>query len=192
MFFKNAAHRSHCRHLFNSLCTPCRLSGSKAYKGENSLRHSASTSSIGSCSGDDCSPMIQLGAVLAKPGYVVRRNPRSMLFKRIVSLITVGVASSVLLAGCPDPREVAGVGVSGCQREISGATAVTRTETSKLSCASINNLVSSIPSTPDNYLIGSGSPRLYWKCRYHGAEQGSVLLRCEQGKRHFSIVRVAS
>jgi hypothetical protein len=116
-------------------------------------------------------------------------NVRSRLFSRFVGLITVGLASSVLLAGCPDPREVAGVGFSGCQREIDGAAAVTRTETSKLNCAAINNLVSSIPSEPENYLIGSESPRLFWKCRYYGIEQGSVLLRCEYDKRHFSIVK---
>jgi predicted small secreted protein len=110
-------------------------------------------------------------------------------FRRIVSLITVGVASSVLLAGCPDPNEVAGVGVTGCQRKISGVTGVTRPETSKLSCAAINNLVSSIPSEPENYLISGDSPRLLWKCRFYGTEQGSVLLRCENDKRHFGIVK---
>lgn len=109
--------------------------------------------------------------------------------RAIAGLIVLSVASSVLLAGCSDPREVAGVGVTGCQREISGATAVTRTETSKLSCAAINNLVSAIPSKPENYLIGTASPRLYWKCRYFGTEQGSILLRCEHDKRQFSIVR---
>jgi hypothetical protein len=82
--------------------------------------------------------------------------------------------------------------VTGCRREISGVTGVTRTETSKLSCAAINNLISSIPSEPDNYLIGSDSmPRVYWKCKYFGTEQGSVLLRCEYNKRHFSIVKSA-
>jgi hypothetical protein len=115
-----------------------------------------------------------------------------MPFWRIVSPIIIGVALSVLLAGCPDPREVAGVGSSGCQQEISGAAAVTRTETSRLSCAAINNLVSSIPSKPENYLIGTDSPRFYWKCRYYGTEQGAVLLRCEHDDRHFSIVKRAS
>ena len=108
---------------------------------------------------------------------------------RIVSLITVGVASSILLAGCPDPREVAGVGLSGCQHEISGASAVTRPGTSRLSCAAINNLVSSIPSKPENYLIEGDSPHLKWKCRYYGTEEGTVLLRCEHDIRHFSIVK---
>ena len=109
---------------------------------------------------------------------------------RIAGLIIVVVASSAVSVGCSDPGEVAGVGVSGCQREISGATAVTRTETSKLSCAAINNLVSSIPSEPENYLIGTDStPRLYWKCRYYGTEQSSLLLRCDLAKRHFSIVK---
>jgi hypothetical protein len=113
------------------------------------------------------------------------------LSKSIAGLITVVIASSVLLVGCADPREVAGVGLVGCQREISDAAAVTRTETSELSCAAINNLVSSIPSKPEHYLIGSESPRLYWKCRYHGVEDGPIILRCEYGKRHFSIVTSA-
>lgn len=111
------------------------------------------------------------------------------LFRRTVSLLTVGVALSVLLTGCPDPSEVAGVGVTGCQREISGVTGVIRTETSKLSCAEINKLVSSIPGEPDNYLIEGDSPRLFWKCRYYGTKAGPVLLRCQNGKRHFSIVK---
>lgn len=119
-------------------------------------------------------------------------NVRSRLYRRFVGLIGVGLASSVLLAGCPDPREAAGVGFSGCQREIDGAAAVTRTETSKLSCAAINHLVSSIPSEPENYLIGSDSPRLYWKCMYFGSERASLLLRCEYGRRHFSIVKSAN
>jgi len=79
--------------------------------------------------------------------------------------------------------------LSGCQREISGASAVTRPETSRLSCAAINNLVSSIPSKPENYLIEGDSPHLNWKCRYYGTEQGTVLLRCEHDDRHFSIVK---
>jgi hypothetical protein len=109
--------------------------------------------------------------------------------RSVITLILVGVVSSLLLAGCPDPREVAGVGLSGCQREISGTPAVTRAETSKLSCDAINYLVSSIPSKPENFLIRSDSPRLFWKCSYHGTEQGMALLRCETGKRHFSIVK---
>jgi hypothetical protein len=109
--------------------------------------------------------------------------------RSIAGLIAVAVASALFLAGCPDPREAAGVGVSGCQREISGTGAVTRAETSKLSCDAINNLVSSIPSQPENYLIRSDSPRLFWKCRYHGIEQGSLILRCESDNRHFSIVK---
>ena len=113
-------------------------------------------------------------------------------FRRIISLMIVGVASSVLLAGCSDPNEVAGVGVTGCRREISGVTVVTRTGTSKLSCAAINNLVSSIPSEPENYLIRGDSPRLFWKCRFYGTDQGPVLLRCGTDNRHFSIVKSTS
>jgi hypothetical protein len=95
----------------------------------------------------------------------------------------------VLLAGCPAANEVAGVGVTGCERQIDDVASKTRTETSKLNCAAINDLVSSIPGEPENYLIRGDSPRLLWKCRYFGTEKGSVLLRCENDKRHFSIVK---
>lgn len=114
-----------------------------------------------------------------------------MPVRRIVSLITAGVASSVLLAGCPDPSEVAGIGIRGCQREIDGVKAVARPETSKLSCAEINHLVSGIPGEPEKYLTEGDSPRLFWKCRYYGTKAGRVLLRCQNGKQHFSIVKRA-
>jgi hypothetical protein len=109
--------------------------------------------------------------------------------RRIIGLIVVGVASSLLLAGCPDPREVAGAGVTGCERQIDDVASKTRTETSKLNCAAINDLVSSIPGEPENYLIRGDSPRLLWKCQFFGTEAKRVLLRCEHGKRHFSIVK---
>jgi hypothetical protein len=109
----------------------------------------------------------------------------------VATVICVGIASSLLLAGCSDPREAAGVGVSGCQREIDGTAVVTRTETSKLTCDAINDLVSSIPSQPESFLIRSDSPRLFWNCSYFGTDDGAVLLRCEHGQRHFSIVKRA-
>jgi len=118
----------------------------------------------------------------------MKENARSMLFRRIVSLITVSVASGVLFAGCPDPRTLVGGG-SGCRQEIRGVTGVIRTETSKLSCADINNLTSGIPSEPEAYLIEGDSPRLFWKCRFYGTDMGSLLLRCQHDKRHFSIVK---
>jgi hypothetical protein len=113
------------------------------------------------------------------------------LSRQILSVITVGAASTVLLIGCSDPRTLAG-GDTGCERQFSGVTGVTRTETSKLSCAAINNLTSSMPSEPQAYLIRNDSPRFFWKCRFYGTEKGSVLLRCEHDKRHFSIVKGAS
>jgi hypothetical protein len=112
-----------------------------------------------------------------------------ILVRRVVGLVGVCIASSVLLVGCPDPREVAGVGFSGCERVISGAPAVTRPETSKLDCAAINSLVSSIPSKPENYLMESDPAGFFWKCRYYGMDHGPALIRCEHDKRHFSIVK---
>ena len=113
--------------------------------------------------------------------------------KLILGLVVAGVVSSLLLSGCPNPKEAVGVGFSGCHRDINGTSAITRAETSKLNCAAINGLVTSIPSEPEHYLIGSDSvPREYWKCQFHGTEDGAVLLRCELGARHFSIVKVSS
>jgi hypothetical protein len=112
-----------------------------------------------------------------------------IVVRSAASVIVAGVASSVFLIGCPDPREVAGVGLPGCQREISGVTAVTRPETSKLSCYAINDLVSSIPSEPENYLMGSDSPRLFWKCRFNGVGEHPVILKCRHDERHFTIVK---
>lgn len=104
-------------------------------------------------------------------------------------LITVGIAASVLLAGCPSPQAVAGGAGSSCQREYAGATGVDMPETSRLSCASINNLTSSSPSEPEAFLIRGDSPRLLWKCRFFGAEARRVVLRCEHDQRHFSIIK---
>lgn len=121
------------------------------------------------------------------------RKRRKMLCIRptiafpVLSLLAI--AMSVFLAGCPDPRETAGVGVSGCHHEIDGVAAVNRTETSKLDCAAINDMVSSIPSAPEKYLVRSGSSGPFWKCTYHGTDVVSLLLRCELGQRHFSIVK---
>lgn len=66
-------------------------------------------------------------------------------------------------------------------------------ETSRLSCAAIDKLTSSMPSEPETYLSTDDSPRrLLWKCRFFGAEAQQILLRCEHDKRHFSIVKSAS
>jgi hypothetical protein len=108
----------------------------------------------------------------------------------IATLITVGVALSVLLAGCPDPRAAAG-DTSGCRRAYAGVAGVDRPETSRLSCDAIDELTSTSPSKPETFLSRADSPRLLWKCKFRGTEEGSVLLRCENGKRHFSIVKSA-
>lgn len=116
---------------------------------------------------------------------------RPKLFRRVVSLITLGVALSVLLAGCPDPRMAAG-GASGCRREFDGVTGVDLPETSGLSCGAIDKLTDSMPSEPETFLTIGDSPRLLWKCRFYGTETQRVLFRCEHDKRHFSIVRGSS
>ena len=107
---------------------------------------------------------------------------------RVASLVAVGVALGVFLTGCPDARTAAG-DISGCRRPYAGVTGVDRPETSRLSCDSIDKLTSSSPSEPENFLERGDSPRLLWKCKFYGTEGGSVLLRCESGNRHFSIVK---
>lgn len=115
----------------------------------------------------------------------------SRSFRQIGSLIAVGVALSVLLAGCPDPRAAVGV-TSGCQREYGGVKGVDRPETSRLSCAAIDKLSDTMPGEPETFLTSGGSPRLLWKCKFYGTEAGRVLLQCEHHKRHFSLVKSGS
>jgi hypothetical protein len=62
-------------------------------------------------------------------------------------------------------------------------------ETSRLSCAAINRLTSSMPSEPETFLERGDSPRLLWKCKFYGEEAHRVVLRCEYDERHFSIVK---
>jgi hypothetical protein len=112
-----------------------------------------------------------------------------MRYKPIVSLIAVGLSSTLLLAGCADPATLAGGG-SGCQRQFTGVTGVVQPETSSLSCADINHLFSAIPSKPESFLIQGDSPRLFWKCTFYGVD-GPIILRCAYEKRRFSIVRSA-
>jgi hypothetical protein len=113
-----------------------------------------------------------------------------MRTRRIGSLVVVGVALSVLLAGCPDPRMAAGV-TSGCQREYGGVKAVDRPETSGLNCAAIDKLIDTMPSEPEAFVTIGGSPRLLWKCRFYGTEARRVLLRCQHDEKQFSIVKRA-
>ena len=108
--------------------------------------------------------------------------------KRVGGLLAGGLALTLLLAGCPDPRAAVGA-ASGCQR-VYGVSAVDRPETSRLSCAAIDRLTDSMPSEPEAFLVSSDSPRhLLWKCRFYGTEARRVLLRCEHHDRHFSIVK---
>jgi hypothetical protein len=127
-----------------------------------------------------------------------RKWREMFLIGRMVGLGTVAVALGVLFAGCPSPQEVAGSqgeaagGRSGCRRPYAGGTGVDVPETSRLTCAAINRLTSSMPSEPETYLERGDSPRLLWKCTFYGAQARRVLLRCEHDKRHFSIVKSRS
>jgi hypothetical protein len=114
-------------------------------------------------------------------------------FRRTVGLFISGLMLSLLLAGClVDPKAAVGVQTSGCQR-VYGVSAVDLPETSRLSCAAINNLTFDMPSEPETDLLSDDSPRrLLWKCKFYGSEARRVLLRCVHDKRHFSIVKSGS
>jgi hypothetical protein len=113
-----------------------------------------------------------------------------MSFSLSAGAIVAGIALSVLSNGCGGSA-VPVDELTGCRHEIQGVASVIRPETSKLNCAAISDLVFSIPSKPEKYLIESDSSRLFWKCAYFGTDQSSVLLRCELDKRRFSIVKSA-
>jgi hypothetical protein len=112
-------------------------------------------------------------------------------FRRAVSLFIGGIPLVLLLAGCFGLASKAAVGVetSGCHR-VYGVNAVDLPESSRFTCAAINNLTSAMPSKPETYLFTDESPRrLLWKCKFYGPEARRVLLRCEHKERHFSIVK---
>jgi uncharacterized protein YceK len=119
----------------------------------------------------------------------MKADARLMRFKGKASLILVVLVLSVLFGGCPTPESLAGGG-SGCRRPYAGLSAVDRPETSRLSCAAINNLTSGTPGEPESYLTTDDSPRhLLWKCKFYGAAAQRVLLRCAHHNRQFSIVK---
>ncbi len=111
--------------------------------------------------------------------------------RRIGGLITVGVALSVLLAGCFDAETAAG-GATGCRTEFDGVTGVDRPETSGLSCDDIDRLIDTMPSEPETFLTSGDSPRLLWKCKFYGTEGQRVLFWCEHDNRHFRITKEGS
>ena len=113
-----------------------------------------------------------------------------MPVNRIVNLIISGLALCVMFGACGRSSTVEG-NLSGCRQEIRGVMGVTVPETSKLSCAAINELISGLPSEPQGYSIMGDSPRLLWNCRFYGAEAQRVLLRCRHHKLRFSIVKGA-
>lgn len=114
-----------------------------------------------------------------------------MSIRRTASLIIVGVLLGVLLVACAELERPVG-DVPNCRREIRGVTGVIRPETSKLSCAVIDELTFGLPAEPQAYLIGGESPGMNWKCRYYSPAAKSVLLRCSYRQKHFSIVKEAS
>lgn len=114
-----------------------------------------------------------------------------MSIMRTASTIIAGLTLSVLCVACAGPERPSG-DVPKCQREIRGVTATIRPETSKLSCAEINELVFALPAEPQAYLLEGESPGMNWKCRFYSAEADAVLLRCSYHRKHFSYVKSTS
>ena len=111
-----------------------------------------------------------------------------LILRPIVKLITLGLLLSVLSVGCANPATLV-EGTSGCRQEVRGEAGVIRPETSRLSCAAINEMLFGIPSEPGPYSILGESPRLLWKCRLYPASAQRVLIDCQHHKRHFAVVR---
>jgi hypothetical protein len=111
-----------------------------------------------------------------------------MSFRPIVKLIMLGLWLSAFSVGCADPATLV-EDTSGCRQEVRGEAGVIRPETSRLSCAAIDEMLFGIPSEPQAYSILGESPRLLWKCRLYPASAQRVLLRCQHHKWHFTVVR---
>lgn len=110
---------------------------------------------------------------------------------RTASTIIAGLTLGLLCVACAGLERPAG-DVPECQREIRGVTATIRPETSKLSCAEIDELVFALPDEPQAYLIEGESPGMQWKCRLFSTEAKSVLLRCSYHRKHFSYIKSTS
>lgn len=110
---------------------------------------------------------------------------------RMASTIIASLTLGVFLAACFELERPRG-DVPNCQREIRGVTAAFQPETSKLSCAEIDELIFALPAEPQVFFISGESPGVRWKCRFYSPESHSVLLRCSYRQRHFSIVNSTS
>jgi hypothetical protein len=125
-------------------------------------------------------------------------NVRVLPIKRLGSLICVSVALGVVAGACGgasvDAQGSSGhaEGGSGCHTYIRGVLRRILPETSDLSCTTIDDLITGIPSEPGVESILGGSPQLLWKCRFYGEQEAPpLLLRCQHHKRQFSIVKSA-
>lgn len=109
-----------------------------------------------------------------------------MSARRMRTLLVLGVTLTVIGSGCagslaPEAEP------SGCRQDIAGVPGVIQTETSKLNCTAINELISAVPSEPQAYSIMSESTHLLWNCRLYAPKGHAVLLRCTHNTQHFSI-----
>ncbi len=112
-----------------------------------------------------------------------------MYAHRMISLVVLGVMLSVMVTACGRSAAPA-VETTGCRLDIRGVAGLIQVETSKLSCDSINRLISAIPSEPQAYSIVGESPHLLWNCRLYAAKGHTDLLRCAHNAERFTIKKV--
>jgi hypothetical protein len=110
-----------------------------------------------------------------------------MRFGRKIGLICVVLVASVTSSACAGSPMLREPG--GCGMLIRGVTGVVRPESSNLTCAAVKEIIDSVPSKPQKYLVISESPHLLWKCQLYPVKAQGVLLRCAHRQKHFSIVK---
>lgn len=111
-----------------------------------------------------------------------------MSARRTGLLIILGITLSVAVSACAGSVALGGETI-GCRQDIRGVKGIIRPETSKLRCDAINEIIFGMPSEPQAYSIFGDSPHLLWQCRLYPVKGHSVLLRCSNKEKHFSVVK---
>jgi hypothetical protein len=99
------------------------------------------------------------------------------------------VAMTMLLAACGEGASLAQAGP--CAETILEVEGQVAPESSGLTCSQIEQLITSVPSTPGGFLFSSGNPRETWKCHlYPSLAESTNLLTCARDNKEFSVRRV--
>lgn len=104
-----------------------------------------------------------------------------MLTLSVRSFLSVAVIGLIccVFAGCGSSGET-----GGCPTEEPGERI--ELHTSGLECEEASALVNVLPNTPRPQKVGSGADA--WVCTYLPARYQPVKVRCNQGKRFFTLV----